>query len=44
MATERSAFAQKVHGLRAKLYHKQRYTEKAIEKKTYAVLISSIPS
>lgn len=34
MASKRSAFAQKVHGLRAKLYHKQRYTEKVTMKKT----------
>jgi len=33
-ASERSAFAQKVHGLKAILYNKQRYTEKAIAKKT----------
>jgi ribosome biogenesis protein NSA2 len=33
----RSEFAQKVHGLRAKLYNKQRYSEKAAMKKTIAV-------
>jgi len=32
--SERSAFAQKVHGLRAKLYNKKRYAEKAELKKT----------
>jgi ribosome biogenesis protein NSA2 len=31
---KRSSFAQKVHGLRAKLYNKQRYQEKATMKKT----------
>jgi len=31
---ERSAFAKKVHGLKAKLYNKKRFQEKAIMKKT----------
>jgi len=31
---ERSAFAKKVHGLKAKLYHKKRYQEKVTMKKT----------
>jgi ribosome biogenesis protein NSA2 len=30
----RSAFAQKVHGLRAKLYNAKRYKEKATMRKT----------
>jgi ribosome biogenesis protein NSA2 len=34
---ERPAFAKKVHGLKAKLYNKKRFQEKAIMKKTYAV-------
>lgn len=33
-AHSRSQFAQKVHGLRAKLYNKRRYKEKAAMKKT----------
>lgn len=33
----RSQFAQKVHGLRAKLYNKERYKEKAAMKKTIAM-------
>ena len=33
---KRSEFAQKVHGLRAKLYNKQRHNEKIQMKKTYA--------
>eukprot|EP00033_Pygsuia_biforma_P000200 GCRY01000251.1.p1 GENE.GCRY01000251.1~~GCRY01000251.1.p1 ORF type:complete len:261 (+),score=55.45 GCRY01000251.1:129-911(+) len=33
-AHENSRFAQRVHGLRAKLYHKKRYQEKAVMKKT----------
>jgi ribosome biogenesis protein NSA2 len=33
----RAEFAQKVHGLRAKLYNKQRYSEKAAMKKTIAM-------
>jgi len=36
-AHRRSEFAQKVHGLRAKLYHKKRYAEKATMKKTIAM-------
>jgi ribosome biogenesis protein NSA2 len=31
---KRSEFAQKVHGLRAKLYQKKRYKEKATMRKT----------
>lgn len=34
---KRSEFAQKVHGLRAKLYHQKRYAEKATMKKTIAM-------
>eukprot|EP00163_Fabomonas_tropica_P003005 TRINITY_DN1248_c0_g1_i1.p1 TRINITY_DN1248_c0_g1~~TRINITY_DN1248_c0_g1_i1.p1 ORF type:complete len:261 (-),score=92.27 TRINITY_DN1248_c0_g1_i1:79-861(-) len=34
---KRSQFAQKVHGLRAKLYNKKRYAEKAVMKKTIAM-------
>lgn len=34
MAHKRSEFAQKVHGLRAKMYNKKRYQEKATMKKT----------
>jgi len=34
---KRSQFAQKVHGLRAKLYHKKRFQEKALIKKTIAM-------
>jgi len=37
LAHERSEFAQKVHGLRAKLINKKRYQEKATMKKTLAV-------
>ena len=33
-AHRRAEFAQKVHGLRAKLYNKQRFQEKAAMKKT----------
>jgi len=36
-AHRRSQFAQKVHGLRAKLYNKQRFKEKATMKKTLAM-------
>lgn len=36
MAHSRAAFAQKVHGLRAKLYNQKRYKEKATMKKTIA--------
>jgi ribosome biogenesis protein NSA2 len=36
MAHKRSDFAQKVFGLRAKLYQQQRYKEKAIMRKTIA--------
>lgn len=36
-ASDRSAFAQKVHGLKAILYNKQRYAEKAAMKKKYAL-------
>ncbi len=34
MVHKRSEFAQKVHGLRAKLHNKKRYSEKATMKKT----------
>jgi len=34
---KRSQFAQKVHGLRAKLYHKKRFQEKALMKKTISM-------
>ena len=34
LAHKRSDFAQKVHGIRAKLYHKRRYKEKATMRKT----------
>ncbi|CAM9723218.1 unnamed protein product, partial [Chrysoparadoxa australica] len=34
---KRSQFAQKVHGIRAKLYHKKRYKEKATMRKTIAM-------
>lgn len=34
---KRAQFAQKVHGLRAKLYNKKRYSEKATMKKTIAM-------
>jgi ribosome biogenesis protein NSA2 len=37
LAHERSEFAQKVHGLRAKFLNKKRYQEKATMKKTLAV-------
>jgi hypothetical protein len=33
---KRSAFARKVHGLKAKLYNKKRFAEKAVIKKTIA--------
>jgi len=36
-AHKRSQFAQKVHGLRAKLYHKKRFQEKALMKKTISM-------
>jgi hypothetical protein len=35
MVHKRSEYAQKVHGLRAKLYHKKRHAEKIQMKKTY---------
>jgi len=34
-AHTRSEYAQRVHGLRAKLYNKQRFQEKAEMRKTY---------
>ena len=34
LAHKRSEFSQKVHGIRAKLYHKRRYKEKATMRKT----------
>jgi len=40
---KRSRFAQKVHGLRAKLYNAKRYKEKAIMRKTYVVMIICPP-
>lgn len=33
-AHKRSEFAQKVHGIRAKLYHQKRFKEKATMRKT----------
>lgn len=37
MAHKRSEFAQKVHGLRAKLYAKKRHAEKVEMKKKYGI-------
>jgi len=43
----RSKFAQKVHGLRAKLYNAKRYKEKAQMRKTYVlssfIFLSALP-
>ena len=36
LAHKRSAFAQKVHGIRAKLYNERRFKEKATMRKTIA--------
>lgn len=36
MAHKRSEFAQKVHGIRAKLYNQKRFKEKATMRKTIA--------
>ena len=36
LAHKRSEFAQKVHGIRAKLYHERRFKEKAAMRKTIA--------
>jgi len=38
MVHKRSQFAQKVHGLRAKLYAKKRHSEKVEMKKKYLLL------
>lgn len=37
-AHTRALYAQRIHGLRAKLYNKQRFQEKAEMRKTYDLL------
>jgi hypothetical protein len=39
---ERAKFAQKAHGLRAKLYNQKRFKEKAAMKKTYEYIFSAV--